>query len=305
MRNGMFGRIGLHLYRFHVRAFAFHERRWITLGRVRHQPHHDFQQLGNTGAGLRRAKADRDQVRLAQRLFEGVVQLLGLEFLSLFQIQFHQCLVHLHHLVDDLTVGLLHGREIGRRIRALPRWGKKAIDNALAAICRQVDRQAFGAEGIFDLRGQFFQIDPRGIDLVDNDHTAQGSVVRRLPLTQGHGLDAVLGIDDDDRGFHRVQHRQRTAQEVWKSRRIEQIDVLAVGGESGDADVQRVLQVFFHLVVVADRGAFGHAAGLRDGSGGGEQSLDQRRLSGPGMADEGNVTDVLGVIVRHGSPPKF
>ena len=57
-------------------ALALHEGRRVAFGRVRHQPRDGLEQFRDAGAGLRGDEADRHEVALAQRLLEGVVQLL-------------------------------------------------------------------------------------------------------------------------------------------------------------------------------------------------------------------------------------
>jgi hypothetical protein len=85
--------------------------------------------LPSAGFGIRRTRisissgmpapvsAEQKQIgiRCASRRASsnGVVQLLGLQVLALLQVDLHQRLVHLDHLVDDLAVGLLHRREVG------------------------------------------------------------------------------------------------------------------------------------------------------------------------------------------------
>ena len=48
----------------------------VTLGRVRQQSRDEIQQLLDTHPGRGRDKADRDQMTLAHRLFESVMQLI-------------------------------------------------------------------------------------------------------------------------------------------------------------------------------------------------------------------------------------
>ena len=291
----MLARVRADLDGLHVGPFALHEGRRIALRGVRHEPHQDIEQLGDAGAGFCGDEADRDQVGLAQGLLEGVVELLRGQLLALLQVELHELFVHLDHLVDDLAVGLLDGGEV----RTLAAGLEEAVDDPLAAVRRQVDGQALGAEGVLDLRGQVLQVHALGVDLVDDDHAAQVAVVCRLPHALGDGLDTGLGVDHDGGGLHRGQHRDAAADEVGESRGVDQVDVLAVGVEAGDADVQRVLVLLLHGIEIADGRASLHAAGLGYDSGGGEQGLYQGGLAGVGVADQGDVTDVLGVIVRH------
>ena len=125
------------------------------------------------------------------------------------------------------------------------------------------------------------------------------TVVGGLHQARGHGLDPGLGVDDQGGGLDRRQHRETAPEEIGIAGGVDQVDVLAAGGEAGDGGVQRVLQLLFHGVEVADRGALGHIAGHIDDAGGREQRLHQGGLSGAGMTDQGDVADVLGIVVRH------
>ena len=50
-----------------------------------------------------------------QRFLERIVQLIGRNVLSLFQVKFHQFVVDFHDLIDYLGMGRFNGREIGIR----------------------------------------------------------------------------------------------------------------------------------------------------------------------------------------------
>ncbi len=100
---------------------ALEERRRVAFGGIRHEPHDDLQQLRDPGAGLGRGEAHRHQVSLAQRLLKRVVQLLRGDLLALLEVERHQLLVELDHLVDDLGVGGLDRGESPRRGRAAGR----------------------------------------------------------------------------------------------------------------------------------------------------------------------------------------
>lgn len=143
------------------------------------------------------------------------------------------------------------------------------------------------------------EIDVGCIDLIHDDHAAEIAIVGRLHHPQGHRLDAGLRIDDDRGGLHGRQDRNGAPQEIRIPGGVDQIDVLVVRIEAGDGGVQRVDQLLFHRIEVADRGSLGHTAGGRDHSGRGEQRFDQRGLAGSGVTDQGKVADVLGIVIRH------
>ena len=150
-------------------SLTLEEARRIAFHWVRHQPLEDVQQLAHAGTRLRRGEADRYQVTGAQRLFERVVQLLGREFFALLEIEFHELVVYLDDLVDDLGVCRGHVTERGFGAFGL----EEAVHHARAVSRGQVQRQALGSEGVPDIGQQLCQVRALRVDLVDDDHPAQ------------------------------------------------------------------------------------------------------------------------------------
>jgi len=105
VRNHMFVRIWRDLHSLHAVAQGpFQKRGRVALRRVRHEPLEDGQQLRDPDSRLGRDKAHRYEMTLAQRLLKRVVKLLRGHFRALLEVQRHQALVQLDHLVDDLGV---------------------------------------------------------------------------------------------------------------------------------------------------------------------------------------------------------
>ncbi len=77
VRERVLFRIGLRAEFDRRVALTLVEQRRIALGRVRRQLDQHLEQFGDAGAGPRGHEADRDEVALAQRLFERRVQLIG------------------------------------------------------------------------------------------------------------------------------------------------------------------------------------------------------------------------------------
>ena len=115
----------------------------VALGRVGQQLDDHVEQLADAGAGLRGHEHHRDEVALAQRGFERLVQLLGAHF-ALLEVFLHQLLVDLDHLVDELAVRFLDRGEVG-----LARGREEAVRNLGAVAGRQVEQQALLAERLW------------------------------------------------------------------------------------------------------------------------------------------------------------
>ena len=120
--------------------------------------------------------------------------------LALLQVERHQVLVDLDHLVHERPMCRLDRREVRFPFRV-----EEAIDDALAAARRQVDRQAFLSVGCLDRAEQGGKVDVLGVDLVDDDEAAQAALAGPLHHPRGDHLDAGLRVDHHGHRFHRVE----------------------------------------------------------------------------------------------------
>jgi hypothetical protein len=135
---------------------------------------------------------------------KGACSSAALGILAFLQVARQQRLVLFHQLVDQLAVGVGDGIEIGIAAIVL-----QHLDHVLAAMCGQIEQQAFLAEALADLAHQPGQVDVVGVDLVDHDHARQAARLRRAHHALGGEFDAGLGVDDDDRGFDAGQGGDR------------------------------------------------------------------------------------------------
>jgi hypothetical protein len=194
VREHMLLRIGIGVELLAFGGRGFHERRRIALRRVRRELGEDIEEFLDAGPGSRGSEAHRDQMSFTQRLLEGRVQLLGRKLLALLEVDLHQLLVHLDHLVDQGGVRRLHRREIGIAIGI-----EEAVDDILAPMGGKVDRQALLAEHFLYPREKRLEVDVLRVDLVDQDHAVQVALARRAHHARRVELDAVLGVDHDHR----------------------------------------------------------------------------------------------------------
>jgi hypothetical protein len=218
-------------------------------------------------------------VAFAQRLLERRVKLLGRELGALLEIEGHELLVHLDHLVDERVMRGLHRGKIGIAVGV-----EEAVHDVLAAVRGQVDRQALLAEDLLDALEQPFEIDVVRVDLVDEDHAAERALGRRAHHARRVELDAVLRVDHDDRRLDRRQGRDRLPGEVRHAGRVDQVDVDALEREVDERGVERVAVLLFERIEVGDGGASLEAAHRADGSGFPQQGVGQEGLSRPAVA---------------------
>ena len=278
-------------------ALALEEGGHVGLGGVGGELAEDVEQLAHAGAATRGDEAHRHQVAFAQGLLEGGVELLGVERLALLEVLRHQRLVEFDDLVDDRVV---RRRGAGEGGGGGVVGGEEAVDDAAAVGRRQVDRQALAAEGGGDGVHQRAEVGARGVDLVDHDHAALA--LRGVHHAPGAALDAGRGVDHHRGGVGRGQRHQGATAQVGQARGVEQVDPVAGPLQVDQRRVQRVAHRLFLRVEVGDRVAALHAAGCADLAGGGEQGLDQGGLAAAGVAEEGQVADVVNRAGGHRVP---
>ena len=174
------------------------------------------------------------------------MQLLGLEFLALLEVQGHEVVIHLDDLVDDPGVCFLDRGEIGRLALVM----EKAVDDFRAARGREVDRQAFAPELLADLLQHRLGIRIARVDLVHDDDPAQATVAGRVHHALRHRLDAGDCAHDNGRGLDSLENRQRSADEIRETGRVDQVDVGRAGLEPADRGIDGMLQAARLRVVV-------------------------------------------------------
>jgi hypothetical protein len=124
------------------------------------------------------------------------------------------------------------------------------------------------------------------------------TIIPHAPRAQ---LDAGGGIDDDRGGLRRGQHAARTAEEVGVPRGVDEVHMAATQVEVAHRGLERVTELLFQRVEVADRGPTGELPHRARRPGPVQERLGEQRLAGPCMPDEHDVAD-LGSGVGHGSP---
>ena len=119
------------------------------------------------------------------------------------------------------------------------------------------------------------------------------------PDLLGRDLDAGDRVDDDQRGVGDAQRRARIAQEVRHARRVDEVDLVLVPLDVGEAAGEGVLAGDFFFVVVGHRRPVVHAAESVDGAGIEQQRGDELCLAGAAMTDEGDISDAGCVVDLH------
>ncbi len=135
------------------------------------------------------------------------------------------------------------------------------------------------------------------VHLVDEHQPRHAVLVRLPPDRLGLGLDALLGVEDDDRAVEDAQAALDLGGEIDVAGRVDQVDgaVAPLERDAGAVDGDAALLLFG--VVVGLGGALIDAAELVLGPGVVEQVLGGRRLAGVDVRDDADVADLGQVVV--------
>ncbi len=285
MGQHMLAGVGLGMHQPGVLALAVQEVRRVAFGRVGQQLDDHVEQFGHAGAAARRDEAHRNQVALAQRLLQRRVKFAGVD-VAVVEIAIDEIGIDLDHLLHQRAVGIVDRAEI-----AVPLAVEEAIHHLAAARIGQVQRQAFLAEGLADLSQHRLQVHALRIDLVDDDDAVDLSLGGVFHHAQRHRLDAGHGVDDDGRRFHRLQRRQRLADEIGGARGVDEVHAGAGVVQMHHRRVERMAEALFQRIVVADGAATFQRAGRGDGAGVVQQRFGQAGLAGRGRAHQGQGAD--------------
>ena len=215
-----------------------------------------------------------------------------------------------HHAIDDANqhhdaeidvVPAVHQQRLQRRVAVALRRrqpvhdGFQHVVDAEAGFRRDHHRvRGVDADHVLDLLPDLVRFRGRQVDLVEHRHDLVAGVERVIDIGQRLRLDALAGIDHQQRAFARRQRARDFVGEVDMARRVHQVEdvilaVLAVIIEphglrlDGDAalalDIHRIQHLFLHLARL-------------QAAGGLDQAVGQRRFAMVDMRDNGEVADV-------------
>ncbi len=158
-------------------------------------------------------------------------------------------------------------------------------------------RRIFGrdADDLFDFMDHFRRIRRRQIDLVDDRQHLQALLQRGVAVGDALRLDALRGIDHQQRAFAGGERARYLVGEIDVSRRIDEIELIHLAAQrleaqghalrlDGDAalalEVHRVEHLGLHFPGIEAAAFLNEAVG-------------QRRFAVINMSDDGEVADIL------------
>ncbi len=268
---------------------------------------------------LRRDPAgDGEDLAPSDRVLERVRHLLDSELAAL-EVLLHQRLVGLDDLVEQLLAVLLH--ELGHLVR--DRAGLALLAAAGARVGAHVqdvddprqlvlgpDRQVHGDAALRELLLQLAEraeeVGALAVEHVDEEHTGDPELLGPPPDPRRADLDAHHAAQDDERALDDAERAASLALEARVARDVDQVELplLPVGVRERERD--RHHAPLLVVVPVGDgRPLFDRAEPVRlprlE-----QQRLDERRLAGAAVADDGDVADLPGLDGRHRgvTPPR-
>ena len=280
--------------------------RRALLGRARDTLDDEVEQ--GVRAQVLRGDAAGDRVDLVAR--DGVLQRGGdvrRGNLLAAEVALHQGLVRLDDgveqlrpvLLDDLghLAGDRDGIFLARARRIHVRAVVQQVDDAgqlVLAADRQLDRDAAVGELLLHRREHTVEVGALAVEHVHEHDARQLEIFRARPHTGGVHLDAHHPGDDDQRALDDSQRGDRVGGEARVARRVDEVDLAALPLEVHERGRERHLPALLVLVPVGDRRAGLDRAQPVRLSRLEEQSLDERGLARPAVADDGDVADLPG-----------
>src|SRR5438067_2762912 len=207
------------------------------------------------------------------------------------------------HVCDDAAVCVVVRVEDegAQRLGRVAARGRHAVDDGLEDVVRadaklgrrEDDLVTWDAGDVGDLLRDHLRLRGVEVDLVDHGDDRQARLDRLVEIGQRLRLDALRGVDDEDRALARGQRPRHLIGEVDVTRRVDEVQLvgLAIFRRVGHADrlqldgdptlalqVHRVEDLVLH-VALADR------TGLL------QQAVGQRRLAVIDVGDDAEVPD--------------
>src|SRR6185437_9886075 len=300
VRDDVFVGVRRNSYPLSPLAGALDEDGRIALGRIRHEPRKDPQQVRDTRARLCRSETHRNEMALAQGLLKRVVELLRRDLLALLEVNGHELLIELDHLIDELSMRGLHGGEVGRRTVRL----KETVHHRLPTVRRQIERQALRSKRLAYLRKHVGRLGVPTIDPVDDHEAAESTVARKIHQALTDRIGTARRADHDGDGLHRFEYGERAAEEVRVTGSVEKVNAGRVAIEGQDRRVERMMKGLLLWIEVRERTAACQAPLGPSGACLQQQALREQRLPRAGRSDQRDISDARDRMAHESLPGK-
>ena len=130
------------------------------------------------------------------------------------------------------------------------------------------------------------------IHSVDNDNFRNAIIGGGLPHAVCPDAQSLDGVNHHQSKIPNPQSAQSFANEIEVTRRINDVEFLALPIQVQKRGGNRYLPLLFTDVIIGDGRAVGDAAHPPDDTAAGQHGLAQHGFTRGGMADDGEVTDI-------------
>ncbi len=230
---------------------------------------------------------------LIHRAFERGVQGLVIRLFAA-EVFLHQLFVEFDDLIEN---GRVRGRD-GTEI-TFAAVVQQAFHDRLGPAGGKIDRQAFVAEGLLDLRDETLQINFRQIDFIDDDRARQIARAGDLHHSPRDHFDARLGVDDHGDGFDRRQARDAEADQVGAAGRVDDVDSLAKVIAMQDGGIDGMPVFLLLLLEIAGAAPIENGDLVLDRPAGRQHGIDEGGFPAPSVADKDDIPDITRGVGRH------
>ena len=167
---------------------------------------------------------------------------------------------------------------------------------------REMDGDTPRRELLLDLRERPVEVGALAVEHVDEEDARQAEVVGEMLHAGRADLETHHGVDDDERPFDHAQRTPRLALEARVAGNVDEVDLPVLPARVSERERDRHLPLLLVLVPITDGRAGVDRSEPVDLVGLVEQSLDEGRLAGSAMADDGDVADLSGLDCGHWRP---
>ena len=127
---------------------------------------------------------------------------------------------------------------------------------------------------------------------VDDDDFRDAAVGRAIPHPLRADADAVLRMHHHEREVRDPQRRERLADEIEITRRVDDVELLAQPLHVQQRSLRGDLALLLADVIIRNRGAIGDAAHAPDDARAREHGLAEHGFAGGGVTDDGEIPKI-------------
>ena len=209
--------------------------------------------------------------------------------------------VHLLSLVGEVGGDVFHHHlaTVGGELEELH---LEQVDDGVEAdtgIHRVLQGHHAAAEVLLELMKSLIEVGLLVVELVDDEHHGDVHSLRVTPLDLGTHVHAVLAVDHHQSGVHHAHCTDGLANEIIKTRAIHHIDLASLIFSIHHRALDGLLSFQLDFAIVGNGVLVLYGTSSADDTAVKSHSLGQCRLTYAVTANDGNVSDLFGLIYFH------